>query len=306
MTTANLVLALRSLCECEVPEITGQGIEESSDRTAIASLVDLGALTHTDNAETVLCLGCDVPHSIGVEYAGDGVYRAFCPDSGYQPVLPDTLRRFVVDENWIAGSIATALGLKFVKASTASTVIRVGRARFGPYACELFVGRRLSEKDRFEDAKRIVAGQTGSAPAIILTSTALDLIPGEAPPRCALIPLDEVLQVSASTISIDEGPVYAALRGTDLRFRSDGIGFVFSPGFRSAVVGDQEYTFTDKQALAVEALYEARKNGVPRLHQTEIQGAAGTNQRVGQLFAGHPAYGSLIKHDGSGYYWLDL
>ena len=179
-----------------MPEITGQGIDESSDRTALASLIDLGALTHIDNAETVLCLGCDVPHSIGVGYAGDGLFRAFCPDSGYQQVHPDTLRRFEVDENWIASSIATALGLNFVKASTPSSATRVGRARFGPYACELFVGRRLSEKRQFEEAKRIVAGHTGTAPAIILTSTPLDFIPGDAPPRCALIPLEDVLQVS--------------------------------------------------------------------------------------------------------------
>jgi hypothetical protein len=306
MTTTNLVLAIRALCEGEVPEITGQGIEESNDQAALTSLIDLGALTHIGNAETILCLGCDAPHSIGVEYAGDGLYRAFCPDSGYQQVQPDTLRRFVVDENWIASSIATALGLNFVKASIPSTITRVGRARFGPYACELFVGRRLSEKTRFEEAKRIVAGQTGKAPAIIMTLTPLDLIPGEAPPRCALIPLEDVLQVSASKIMIEEGPIHAALRGTDHRFRGEAIGFVFSPGFRSAVVGDQEYSFTDKQALVVEALYQARKSGAPRLHQTEIQGAASTNQRVGQLFAGHPAYGSLIKYDGAGYYWLDL
>lgn len=38
----------------------------------------------------------------------------------------------------------------------------------------------------------------------------------------------------------------------------------------------------------------------------KIQGAANTSQRVGQLFAGHPAYGILIKHDSLGYYWLAL
>ena len=212
----------------------------------------------------------------------------------------------MVDENWIASSIASALGLNFNKGPSPSAVTRVGRARFGSYTCELFLGRRLSEKSQFEEAKRIVAGQTGTAPAIIMTSTPLDLIPGEALPRCALIPLEDVLQVSASKITIDEGPIYAALRGTDYRFCGHGIGLVFSPGFRSAVLGDQEYSFTDKQALVVEALHEAWKNGAPRLHQTEIQGAAGTNQRVGQLFARHPAYGSLIKYDGVGYYWLDL
>ena len=118
--------------------------------------------------------------------------------------------------------------------------------------------------------------------------------------------LEDVLRVSVTGVSIDEGPFYAALRGTDHRFRGDGIGFVLSPGYRSVVVGDQEYSFTDKQALAVEALDKARRSGNRRLHQAEIQGAANTSQRVGQLFAENPASGALIKNDGLGYYWLDL
>jgi len=50
MTGGNFVLALRSLCEIDPPEVTGQGIEESSDRSALASLFDLGALSSDDDA----------------------------------------------------------------------------------------------------------------------------------------------------------------------------------------------------------------------------------------------------------------
>ena len=148
MTATNLLLTLGSLCESEEPEITGQGIEENDDRTAFAQLIDHGALVHIGNATAVLCLGCDDPHSISVEYCGEGLYRAFCSDSGYQDIQADALRRFVVDENWIASTVATALGLNFNKTTGPSTVTRVGRARFGTYACELFFGRRLSEKSR--------------------------------------------------------------------------------------------------------------------------------------------------------------
>ena len=116
--------------------------------------------------------------------------------------------------------------------------------------------------------------------------------------------LDDVLSISGAEISLDEGPFHAALRGPD-RISGDVIGYSFSLGYRSAVFGDQTYSFTDKQALVVEALDQARRSGNPRLHQTEIKGAANTNQRVVQLFAGHPAYGALIKGDGHGYYWLD-
>jgi len=152
----------------------------------------------------------------------------------------------------------------------------------------------------------MIAGVVGRAPAILLTTTPADLVLGVPPPRCALVALQDVLNVTISAVSIDDGPFYAALRGGDPRFHADGIGFVFSPGFRSAVFGDQDYSFSDKQGQAIEALFEAWQTGNPRLHQTEIQGKADTSQRVGQLFAGHPAYGVLIKNDGAGYYWLDL
>jgi hypothetical protein len=309
MAAINLVVALRSLCEIDPPEITGQGIDDSNDRSALVSLFDLGALVHIGNTQSVLCFACDRPHSVSVEYAGDGQYRAYCPDSGHQPIRPEELRRMAVAEDWIMRTVGSSLGLNTGSQSVpamASTVGRIGRARFGPYVCELFFGRRLFERSRFEEAKKTISRLIGKAPGIILTTTPTDLIPGKAPPRCAIIALEDVLRVSVTEVSIDKGPFYAALRGTDHRFRGNGIGFVFSPGYRSAVVGDQEYSFTDKQAQVIEVLYEALRSGVPRLHQTEIQGVATTNQRVGQLFAGHPAYGVLIKYDGLGYYWLDL
>lgn len=309
MTAVNFIMALRSLCEIDPPEITGQGIEESDDRTALASLFDLGALIHIGNNDSVLCLACDCPHSISVEYDGDGLYRAYCPDSGYQQVRPEMLRRLTVDENWITRTVGSSLGLNPSSQSAAApppTVARIGRARFGQYPCDLFFGRRLSDKHRFEEAKQVISSVIGKAPAILLTTTPLDLIPGEPPPRCALVRLEDVLQISPTQILLDEGPFYAALRGSDHRSPAGEIGFIFSPGFRSAKVGEQEYSFTDKQAQVVEALYEAWRSGNPRLHQTEIQGKAGTNQRVGQLFSNNSAYGTLIKYDGAGYYWLDL
>lgn len=309
MASSNLVSVLCSLCEMEPPEVTGQGIEESANRNALATLFELGALLHVGNSESALCFGCDHPHSIAVEYAGDGQYRGYCADTGYQPFRPEDIRRLAVAEDWIVQAIRSSLSLNpgghSVQAAS-SAVSRIGRVRFGSYPCELFFGRRLFERARFDEAKRTIAGAIGKAPAILLTTTPSDLIPGEPPPRCAIVALEDVLTVTTGQVSLDDGPFYAALRGGDHRFHADGVGFVFSPGFRSAVFGDLDYSFSDKQAQVVEALYEAWRTGNPRLHQTEIQGKAHTSQRVGQVFAGHPAYGALIKYDGAGYYWLDL
>lgn len=303
-----MVSALAVLAEIDPAEISWQSVEEDHRRSAFEALANLGALVQTANSDTVLCLACDRPHIVAIEYAGDGRYRAYCPDNGYQQVEARSLQRLAVDERWIAASIAAALGLK-PKQSTgqaAGCLVPIGRTRFGPYACTLFFARRLSEKVRFEEVKRLVPAHTGTAPAIVVTSTPLALIPGEPPRRCAFVSLQDVFSISSDKLSVDEGPFMAALRGSDHRFSSGAIGFIFSPGFRSAVVGDQEYSFTDKQALAIEALYEAWQKGVGRLHKDEVQGVVDTSQRVGQLFRGNPAYGTLIKYDSSGYYWLDL
>ena len=75
------------------------------------SLFDLGALVHIGNAELVLCLACDRPHSVGVEFAGNGQYRAYCPDSGYQQVRPEELMRLAVAEDWITRTVRSSLGL---------------------------------------------------------------------------------------------------------------------------------------------------------------------------------------------------
>jgi hypothetical protein len=309
MAQASLVPALCSLCELDPPEITGQGIQASADRAAFTALAELGALVHVGNSESVLCFGCDRPHSMTVEYVGEGQYRGYCANSGYQSVKSKDIRRLMVCDDWIVLAVRSSLRIGADPRNIATTAVMltsIGRVRFGPYPCEFFFGRRLFERARFEEAGRTVAKLVGKAPTILLTSTPRDLIPGEPPPRAAFIALEDVLQVTADNTSFNEEPVLAALRGGDRRFQSDGIGFAFSPGFRSAVFKDQEYSFSDKQAQVIEVLYEAWRSGVGRLHQTEIQGQANTSQRVGQLFAAHPAYGVLIKHNGAGYYWLDL
>ena len=96
------------------------------------------------------------------------------------------------------------------------------------------------------------------------------------------------------------------LRGGDGAIQEGSIGYRFSPGFRSAVIGDQRYEFTKKQAEVVEILFDAVRAGLRKVHQDEIKGLVNTNQRVGQLFRDHPAYGTLIQGDDQAFYWLNL
>jgi hypothetical protein len=117
---------------------------------------------------------------------------------------------------------------------------------------------------------------------------------------------EEVLTISLGKIRLDQPAMLAALRSPTHLPQGGGIGFRFSAGFRLCVYGGQQFRFSDKQALAVEALYEASKEGLPGLHQDELKARVDTNQRMAQLFSRNPAYGTLIKNDRSGFYRLDL
>lgn len=163
----------------------------------------------------------------------------------------------------------------------------------------------LSDKSRFKATRDTILRMSGNSPAVLVTSTPDDLIPGDPPPRCAILQLDTVLCIDHGRGRLEEDPFYAALRGPS-RQRGDAIGYSFSPGYRSAIFGNQEFSFTNKQAQVIEALHKAWRTGPKKLHQREIQGAVDSAQRVVHLFRGHPAHGTLIKYDGDGYYWLDL
>jgi hypothetical protein len=297
---------LCSLCEVEPPEISWQGIVESEARAELVDLLDNGALIQVGVADEILCLACDEPHNLAVEYLGGAAYQAYCPIAGSQRIEARLLLRYAVDPSWPAAAVASAIGLQPSRSlERRPIVVNIGRARFGPYACQVLFASGLSNSERFHEVENRVRELVARLPAIILTTTPQQLIARTPPPRCAFVQLGDVLDCASEKPVLNEEPIYAVLRGPRTNISAPGIGYGFTPGYRSAWVGDRSYTFTDKQALALEALYNAWKQNLP-LHQTEIQGAADTTQRVVQLFARNPAYGALIRSSSPGYYTLDL
>jgi hypothetical protein len=196
----DLVPLLCALCEMDPPEVTDQAIQDNPEGSALGSLYAMGALIHVGNSECILCLECDQPHSIRVEFAGEGNYRAYCPDSGYQVVRPDALRRFAVDERWIAKSIGSKFNLGEPRRSSAvapSAVLQIGGARLGPYKFGLFFARRLFDKVRFDQASQSISRLLGKASAVLLTTTPRDLIPGQP------LPGAQFLRWTTSSNSLD-------------------------------------------------------------------------------------------------------
>jgi hypothetical protein len=303
----NLTTFLQLLCEIDPPEISRQWIDQHELRDSVEALIEEGALVPVENADTIVCEFCDEQHWIPAEYLGPGHCRGFCPDSGFHRFSPNLLERFVVDDTWIVGRLATTLSLRPRKTLFGgSSVFHVGRARFGPYDCEVFFGRRLHDRSRFENAMATLKEKIGGRIGLLLTSTRLDLLPGSLPERCAVKMVEDVLTISCGKIWLDQAAVLATLREPTRLPKDGGIGFCFSVGFRSCVYGGRQFQFSDKQARAVEALHKARKEGLPGLQQSELKGLVNTSQRMAQLFAKNAAYGTLIKNDGNGLYSLDL
>ena len=303
----NLTTLLQLLCEIDPPEISRQWIDQHEIRDSIEALIVEGALVPISNADAVVCDLCDEQHWLLPEYIGPGQCRGFCPVGGFHSFSPKLLERFAVDDAWIVAGLATTLGLPPPKKLEGGpSILKVGRARIGPYACEVFFGRRLHDRSRFENGMATLQEKIGGGIGVLLTSTRLDLLPGSPAERCAIMMAEDVLTISRGKVCLDQAAILAALREPTRLQKGGGVGFRYSLGFRACLYGGQQFRFSDKQALAIEALYDARKDGLHGLHQKELKGRVDTSQRMTQLFYKHPAYGTLIKNDGSGLYWLDL
>jgi hypothetical protein len=297
-----------TLCEIDPPEISRQWIDQQPElRNSFDAFIALGALVAVGNANSILCEFCDEQHWIVPEYIEPGHYHGFCPNTGFHRFSPKLVQRVAVNDAWIIAGLVDALSLRLRKIAMGdSSVFHLGRARFGPYSCETFFGRQLNDRSRFESAIVSLKEKIGSGIGVLLTSTRTELLPDIVPERCATIMAEDVMSISAGKIVIDQKVILAALREPAKLPKAGGIGFRFSPGFRSCVYRGKQFRFTDKQSLAVEALYNAWNDGLPGLYQDELKGHAQTNQRMVQLFSGNSAYGKLIMNDGSGFYWLNL
>lgn len=300
---------LADLFEHEPPRFHWQRFADTEHADEFQHLISIGVLRHADNATSICCRACDTLHSAQVEFLGGGRYRTYCPDVGYYDVVPEQLRVFEPDLLSLTKKMARGLGIPariVTKEIIPKFLYELGKRKFGPYASRVYFARCLDRKERFDQTHTALVQISDRSPVLILSTTLWEQTAGTLPARHAILWLPHVATFDGDALSFEHGPFLAKLRGDDAAFRAGGIGFAFSPGFRWAAVGDQEYGFTSKQAEVVEALYNAFTRGLRKLHQTEVMGFVDSSQRVGQLFRGHPAYGTLIQGDDQGYYWLNL
>jgi hypothetical protein len=177
------------LCEIDPPEISRQWIDQQPElRDSVDTFIAHGALVAVRNTDSILCEFCDEQHWIAPEYIGPGHYRGFCPDTGFHSFSPRLLECFAVDDAWIIEGLSSTLSVRLPNAPIhGSSIFHLGKVRFGPYPCEVFFGRRLTDRSRFESAILTLKEKIGSGIGVLLTSTRPDLLPRSVPERCAII-----------------------------------------------------------------------------------------------------------------------
>jgi hypothetical protein len=266
---------LANLLEHEPPLFHWQRFADTEHADHFQHLVSVGVLRHADNAASICCHACDTLHSVRIEFLGGGRYRAYCPDVGYYDVDRDQLRVFEPDLTGLTKKMARGLGIPariLTKEVIPKFLYDLGKRRFGPYASRVYFTRCLDRKERFEQIHSALIQISDKSPVLILSTTPWEQTAGTLPARHAILWLPHVAEFERDTLLFHEGAFLSKLRGEDTAFRNGGTGYAFSPGFRSAVVGDQHYEFTKKQAEAVEVLFDALKAGRRAVHQDEIKG----------------------------------
>jgi hypothetical protein len=305
----SILKLLEQLCEEEPPAFQWQHLRGGEQVPMLNSILALGVLRHTGNANSVWCMACDSVHSVAAEFRGKGIYRAYCQDVGYFEVNPEDLRVLELDLAAVTALIGRGLGIPpLISAEEIlpQVLYRVGSPKFGPYRTRVYFARCLDRVSYFTQVHTALEQHRDHTPVILVSTTPWQRIHRELPAGHALVSLSDVAEVRGQRLKFSEGAFLTKLRGEEVTFRAGGIGYVFSSGFRSAVVGGQAYEFTKKQAEVIEVLFEAFQSGLDKMHQDEIMGSVDSSQRIGQLFHGHPAYGTLIMGNSHGYYWLAL
>jgi hypothetical protein len=298
---------LWELLELPDPVISFGSTTWTRNCNAIDRLSRLGALTQSDAVRTVPCPACDEHYYVRVEYTEAGGFRGYCPSEGFLPIDAADLTVLQVDVPWLIEALRDGINVR--SRSAAEELVPghlwlLGEQRMREYRTRFYFGRRLSDMAAIELVVTALAAKPPTMPVLLLTSSPSSGLSNRLPKRHAPVFLPDACRMTNAGFAVDEAALLAALRADDrVVIGTGGVGYVFSEGFRSAVVGDKNFKFTKKQAAVVEALYEAYASGLHGVHQDEAVAKADSSQRIVQIFRDNKeAYDILIDSDDRGYY----
>jgi hypothetical protein len=299
------------LLEQPEPVISSGSAAWAEHRSEVERLLSVGALKQSDPVRSIACPACDEHHYVRVEHTEAGAFRAFCYSEGFLPIDAADLTVLQVDIAWLIDALRS--GIDVLPRPAAEELVPghlwfLGEQRIRAYRTRFYFGWRLSDPASIEQAVAALAAKPATMPGLVLTSSSYPPLSGRLPKRHAAIFLPDACRTTHTGLVVDEDALLAALRADDrVVVATGGVGYRFSGGFRSAVVGDKNFRFTKKQAAVIEALYEAYVGGLYGLHQDEVAAKADSNQRIVQIFRDNKeACDALIGSDDKGCYWLKL
>jgi len=277
---------------------------DTADRDAFEVLRDTGALVAGEDVPLILCPACgdqDVaPRRIG------GVLQGLCPDCGYVPITNASLKAWAFDPSWLLGRLRMAFGIAARQDSVElvpGTLWKVGDHKAGKQAHRVLLARRLSEHAVHKAFREALLDKVERDSAVIISTT---------PKSAAMVSdlslpfvhLAEVVHLRSGKLELDEERWAWCLKPAHLRSHADSS--VFYDGYRAAIVGGEEYTFSVNQALVFEAL--DGEPGTKRLGSTIMADIGSPQRNPRALFRHNPrqieGFDRLVAYDDYGFYWL--
>lgn len=241
--------------------------------------------------------GDDIPLS-----RRDGKWGYFDQDVGWVNVNAEMVGKYRLNLDWLPYVIRRDLEMSQVhppQELVSECFWRLGEATLSnKMKAEIFFARRMNHSKTFEQVYQSLSNIKGIKKGIILTTSNNLPLGCSFPGHHQVIQLEDCLEHANNNFHIDRNILKEAMGGT---VTQEG----FSEDFRKASFNGVEYSFSKKQAAIVEHLHNEGKT-----HKHSLMPAANSSQddpkgvfrKSGKY---HPAWGTLIQYDNSGYYWLD-
>lgn len=235
----------------------------------------------------------------------DGKNGYFSSADGWVAVPDEDLTLYKVNFDWLMQAIMAALDIADrykPKAVLEEYIWALGQHRIETRNTHIIVVRGLRNSTVFQELKaHLEKHHQAKTPALVITLDPLISEHLSLPNQNKLVKLTDAIKWDKDQFEINTALLAGTMRGNR---NQEG----FSSGFRSLSVNGEQYTFTPKQAEAIEFLYNA---GSATRHQDEILAEINSSQRkLLQVFRSggkpHKAWGVIIKFDGKGNYWLEI
>lgn len=235
----------------------------------------------------------------------DGKNGYFSPADGWVAVPDEDLTVYKLNFDWLLKIIMGALDIADrhkPKVLFEEYIWALGQHRIETRNTHIIVARGLRSGSVFQDLKTYLdKHHQAKNPALVITLDPLVPEHLSLPNQNKLVKLADAIKWDKDKFEINTSLLAGSMRGNRSQ---EG----FSCGFRSLFINGNQYTFTKKQAEAVEYLFNA---GGSSRHQDEILAEINSSQKkLLQVFRvsgkTNKAWGEIIKHDGKGNYWLEI